>query len=257
MSVLSFSLALLRRGPPWLQRTVGGAVMRAFGDPLDTLRDLTADAVDARFPRATRPDALPPIGRDRKIVRGLNEPASTYAARLRRWWTDHQTRGNPHAMLRQLEAFFATDPVQIEIVYNSGTRYTLAKPVAPATRGVISRDAISWGGNGIPAKWAEAWAFIRYDLNAEFPLITTELAQGVVTICDDWNAAHMLRIHPMVVAENACELWDYPAGEIWDDGSGELWDPLHCYQLDGYVGPTFVTVGGLYLTVGGKYVTVN
>jgi hypothetical protein len=255
---VSFAEALIRRCPPWLQRAAGRALMGGLGDPLDVVRDKTAEAVDARFPRAIRPDALPYIGRDRVIRRGLNEPAETYATRLKRWLTDHKTRGNAYALMRQLEAYFATDPVRLELVYNSGTRYTLDPTTLDADGlGAITRDSIVWGGNGIPAKWAEQWLFIRYDLNPSMPVITQAMAESVNTICDEWSAAHMLRTHAMVVAEGACEVWDYPPGLLWDDGSGDTWDAPDCFMFDSFDGPSLVTWGGDYVTFGGDHVVVN
>ena len=256
---VSFAQTLIARCPPWLQRTAGRRLMGGLGDPLDVMRDTSAEAVDARFPRAIRPDALPYIGRDRKIVRGYNEPADTYAVRLRRWWQDHRTRGNAYSMLRQLEAYFASNPVQLELVFNSGTRYTLDPTTLDASGlGTITRDAIVWGGNSIPAKWAEQWLFVRYDLAPALPPITGDMANSVNAICDDWSAGHMLRTHAMVVVDGACELWDYPPGLIWDDGSGDTWDASSCFMFDDYEDPVFIVLDGAgeyLLTDGGDYVT--
>lgn len=255
-SPVSFALTLIRRCPPWLQRTLGLPFIGGLGDPIDVLRDKTAEAVDARFPRAIRPDALPYIGRDRKIVRGYNEPAETYAVRLKRWLLDHRTRGNAYSMLRQLEAYFATAPVQLELVFNSGTRYTLDPTTLDADGlGTITRDAITWGGNGIPGKWAEQWLFIRYDLVGTLPLVTGDLANSVKAICDDWSAAHMLRTHSMIVWPDACRLIGYPEWEI-GDGTVLGGSSGDCYMFDDFADPVFFLFedGDFLLTEAGDYV---
>ena len=246
---VDFAVALVRRCPPWLQRAIGGAFIRGLGDPLDTVRDLTAEAVDARFPRATRPDALPYIGRDRKIIRGLNEPAATYAVRLRRWLTDHKTRGGPYALLRQLEAYYASSPRQIELVYHSGTRYTLDPTTLDVDGlGTITRDAITWRTGSDPLKWSMAWVFIRYDAA---PAVTYDEAQSVIAIVNDWTAGHVIMACPHGVYPSGGMVWDYPPGVLWDDLSAVLWDDEQAVD--------FCLVEDVlgYLTADGDYVTAD
>lgn len=135
---------LLRSVPPWLQRTHGARLLGGIGDVMDAQVQRAFEAVTLRFPRASETTALPYIGRDRRIRRGPAEPASTYAVRLRSWWGDHQTRGGPHVLLRQLHAYLlGFAPGQIDLVYQSGTRF-----ICDETTGAITRSDITWGGDG-------------------------------------------------------------------------------------------------------------
>lgn len=135
---------LLRSVPPWLQRTHGARLLGGIGDVIDVLVQRALEAVTLRFPRASETTALPYIGRDRRIRRGPAEPASTYAVRLRSWWGDHQTRGGPHVLLRQLHAYLlGFAPGRIDLVYQSGTRF-----LCDEATGAITRSDITWGGDG-------------------------------------------------------------------------------------------------------------
>lgn len=196
---LRFESAILSVVPPWLRRTVGGKVMAAFGSVLDDLVDRNVASVRARFP-GEYDDALPYLGRDRVITRGPNEPASTYSARLLRWWDDHKTRGGPYAMLNQLAAYTSDSPYQIDLVYHSGTRRTLNAD------GTITRDSITWGADGT-ALWAQAWLFHR--LSADPGTLTAEQEEQYKSIPRDWNAAHVLPIH-VVLVWGYVRLWNYP-----------------------------------------------
>lgn len=134
---------LLRSVPPWLQRTHGARLLGGIGDVIDAQVQRAFEAVTIRFPRSSETTALPYIGRDRRIRRGPAEPASTYAVRLRSWWGDHQTRGGPHVLLRQLHAYLlGFAPGQIDLVYQSGTRFLCDET------GAITRSDITWGGDG-------------------------------------------------------------------------------------------------------------
>lgn len=241
--------------PPWLRRTRGGKLVRAFGIVLDALADRVTDGVVARFPSELQDDALPYIGRDRRIVRGLNEPAATYAARLRRWWTDHKTRGNPIAMLRQLEAYYATAPKQIDLVYETGTRYTLDPTTLDADGlGTITKDSIEWREGSDPAKWAQAWIFIRFP---SAPTVTYDEAQSVIAIVRDWSPGHVTRMRIWGIYPGG-GLWGYPEDEYWTDDVDTLFwgesDPIDFYDVEQ---PFYVTFGGAYVTFGGDRVTVT
>lgn len=139
-----FGSRILQVLPPWLQRTTGGRVMGALGDVLDVHTQRAFEALTLRFPRSTETTALPYLGRDRRIRRGPAEPASSYARRLLTWWADHKQRGGPHALLRQIHAYLLDyAPGQIDLVYQSGTRFPCDE-----TTSEITRSDITWGGDG-------------------------------------------------------------------------------------------------------------
>lgn len=230
---IRFEAALVRISPPWLRRNVGAKLLGAFGARIDDLVDRMVDGVKLRFPghdpTAIDPSALVLLGRERRILRGPNEPDATYAARLQTWWDAHRTRGGPYALMTQLYHFWrATLTPQIDLVYHSGQRYVLS------AAGAITRDAITWNADGT-AFWSQFWLFFDLPATLDFPLvddtgqpivddlgnqiiatISTGDADGVSAFVDElaavpreWSAAHVFRI-TIVLLYGVGRLWDYP-----------------------------------------------
>lgn len=152
----AFRNALLARLPPWWGRLFGAPVVRGLAAPLDVLAQDTADSVKLKFPTATLDaPALALIGKERRIVRGPDEAAGTYAARLRLWLDSHRTRGNAYALLGQLFAYWqATLNVPIEVVNANGGRASMD------IAGAITHDVVNWtGGGSLATFWAQSWVF--------------------------------------------------------------------------------------------------
>lgn len=224
----TYENTLLARVPPWLRRTVGAKIVRGMAAPLDALSALSREAIKARFPDATRTDALAAIGAERRIRRGPLEDATTYASRLASWLDDHRTRGGPYALARQLYLYWLTAlGANFEIVYYSGRRFS----VNGAT-GAVTRDDYSWSADG-SGSWSQFWIFFHVTELAT--TIVTDTGASIVTdggatilgdietggaLTDDeaeefrcvpreWNAAHVQRITIVLLYGNG-RLWDYP-----------------------------------------------
>lgn len=240
-----FESGLIRICPPWLRRRVGSALMRGLGLQIDVETDRNVDGLELRFPDGTQPDALAFIGRERRILRGPGEDSETFAVRLRGWWDAHRTRGNPHALLRQMRAYFlSSNPVDIEEIANSGTRHVINS----ATGAIVLDSVAGWTGDGLyPTKWARFFIFM--DLGATLflhvPLLTesgepltTEDGEGILVevaisafgdaerelICAvprEWSAAHIDKIYLGVVGLDGW-LWGFPVGTEWGD-PGLVW----------------------------------
>lgn len=239
--MISIAEALSRIVPPWLQRLRGKAFMRGLGDTLDVVQNRTAESIDARFPRATRPDALASIGRDRKILRGPNEPAETYAKRLVRWWQDHRTRGGPYALLRQSEAFWSSAPRRVDLVYASGTRFVLE------TDGTITRDSVP--SNADPLRWSRASVF--YYLTEDEVPVPYELYQSLMAIPREWTAAHVGEINVFGLA-GGCQAWGYPPNNEWGATPPEPWGcavKINDLYPSGPPPTDTLTLGGLPVTL--------
>jgi hypothetical protein len=103
----------------------------------------------ARFPTHAPPDALPLLGRDRKVVRGFSEPEATYRSRLVSAPTRHRTRGNAFALMAELRAYCGVD-MMIRTVDNRGTWYTRAADGTQST--VLAAGNFDWDGE--PTKWS-------------------------------------------------------------------------------------------------------
>lgn len=224
---LSFERTIKRLCPPWLQRTVGVALMGAIGAELDGLLDRVDEGVRLRFPDALadHAEALARIGRERRIRRGPGENATTYASRLLPWWDEHRVRGGPYALLRQLHAFFlARLNVRMDVVYHSGTRRWADEA------GTITRDAVTWDADGSD-DWSQFWLFFYVGesdtlVTLDGDTLVTLGGDGLVTlggaaglgsdeeeilsaIPREWSAAHILRI-TIVLLYGTARLWNYP-----------------------------------------------
>ncbi len=100
--------------------------------------------------------ALAAIGRDRRIVRGINEPAASYGERLTRAIDDHRTRGNPYAMLEQLQAYLQA-PCVVRTVDPQGNWFTID---ADGNRSCVLTTN-EWDWDGAPStEWSRFWVVI-------------------------------------------------------------------------------------------------
>ncbi len=143
--------------PSWLSTGDGELVAYSLNVLLDWARERVRLGLLARFPDYAPADALGAIGRDRKIIRGIDEPAASYAVRLKRWLDDHLVRGNPWALLEQLRAY-CNAPVMVRIVDRRGNWHSIA---ADGTRSRSMRTA-NWLWDTAPAspRWARFWVII-------------------------------------------------------------------------------------------------
>jgi hypothetical protein len=201
--MLTFRDSLRKKCPPWLQGGWAEKVLYAIGVMIDALVDSANAAVRIRFPGLYSDESLPLIGRERRIRRGRNEPASTYSVRLMRWLDDHATRGGPYALLEQLHAYYADDPFPIRLVYRSGRCFDMD------VDGEITMSDVVWSPDEEPECWARWW--LIYQWPTSFPAARkygdgTQYGQGRVygsgllsgevadlrVIPRDWNTAHAL-----------------------------------------------------------------
>jgi hypothetical protein len=233
-TALTFQSLILQISPWWLRSGLGGKLLSAIGVTVDGMSDAALAGIRIRFPDTTQPDALALLGRDRKILRGSAETDAVYATRLQPWLDDHRTRGNPYAMLSQIHAYFASAPFLIELIYQSGRRYSMA------TDGTVTRDDVNFGDNNV-AKWAR-WTLIYHwpvaintfgkwgahgtttwgsqgnlwgvdpaDLNAT-------QSRDLTLVPTAWNAAHAQGV--IVLLGPGARVWGYPTRE-WNTGNGK------------------------------------
>ncbi len=153
--------------PPWLADGVGGKILDSVCDELDEIHSRVRQGIKARFPGVGTPTALPYIGRDRKIERGLVEDDDTYAARLPGAFDEHATRGNPHTLLRQLRAFLAGTAVpKIRVVNDRAVWHEIDCTTGVVTRTIAVTSNWKWDAyaKGVaPAgtqRWWRAWVII-------------------------------------------------------------------------------------------------
>lgn len=208
----TFRDRLRKLSPPWLQHGWAEKLLYSFGVQVDAFADALVAGVKMRFPNLYSPESLPLIGRERRIARGLLEDDATYGSRLTRWLDDHRRRGGPYAMLAQLHAYWHPLDFEMQLIYRSGRRYTMAPD------GTVVRDDIVFTPDTLPAKWARWWLFMFTDVYT--PPLTPQQTADIALIPTEWNAAHCFGT--IVLMPSTAELWDYPHGFVWDDTG--VWD---------------------------------
>lgn len=180
----TFRDQLLARVPWWLRNGNAGKVLWTIGVHIDALVDAAAVAVKHRFPgNTTLVDALPIVGRDRKIRRGVYETTATYQSRLVRWLDYHHYRGSPGELLRKVQEHFA--PLHKELTLRSylGRQYVLK---VDGTLVGPTQYAGVWPPDGDAARWARLWLYVDYGtvyMTDEFgDLILDEFGDPIIEV---------------------------------------------------------------------------
>ncbi len=158
----SFSRIRQFLAPRWLTEGEGGLV----GYSLDLVKDGYLQRVLlgllARFPQngpdgeTAPPDALAAIGRDRRVVRGLNESDVSYAIRLIAWLDDRKTAGNPFTLMQKLSEYTGAGCV-FKTVDNRGNWYVRE---ADGTR-ILHLKQANWDWDGYTEKWSRFWVIVH------------------------------------------------------------------------------------------------
>jgi hypothetical protein len=142
--------------PAWLSTGEGEFVGYSLGLLCDAFAERVRLGLLARFPQFAPPDALSYLGRDRRIVRGINEPDDAYAARLVRYLDDHRVQGNPYALMDQL-ASYCQAAVRIRTVDRSGNWFTRDRDGSRSA--LINQANWDWDG-GAASSWSRFWVII-------------------------------------------------------------------------------------------------
>ena len=153
-------------GPRWLTDDNGEGTL--VGYALDLVKDAFARraylGLLAGFPQngpngETAPtDALDEMGRDRRVIRGIDETDETYAGRLRTWLTDRRTAGNPYTLMRVLHAYTGTaHGVSFRTVDNRGNWYS--RSAAGVETSSLNTGNWNWDAEA-STSWARFWVII-------------------------------------------------------------------------------------------------
>src|SRR5665213_884365 len=149
-------------GPSWLT-TEGDSLL--VGYSLDLVKDAFIERVRlgllARFPQQDKSgtpapdDAVAAMGRDRRVVRGLNETTQSYVGRLLTWLDDWKTAGNAFTLMKRLSEYLGPGS-SFRTVDNSGNWYSRA---ADGTQSLLINQA-NWDWDSNAAKWSRFWVVI-------------------------------------------------------------------------------------------------
>jgi hypothetical protein len=191
----------------------------------------------ARFPTHAPSDALPLMSRDRKIVRGFSESETTFRARLIAAPTDHRTRGNPWALMKQIRAYLGTD-LMVRTVDNRGNWYTIE---ADGTQSTPELDAGNFDWDGDAAKWSRFWVILYPPSTlwtrlqwGDVPLpwgnasytwgstATPEQVRSIRNIVKDWKPAGTRCVNVIIAFDAASFDPTDPPGAPLPDGTWDL-----------------------------------
>lgn len=157
--------------PRHFTRGEGELVLSSLAELKEGWAERAYQGLNARFPSTLLPSALSSIGRDRKIVRGINEPDEAYAERQRRWLDDHRVRGNMFALMDQLRAYCQAD-VRIRTVDASGNWCTRERDGARSW--LIKQLNWDWDGKPRNPYFSRFWVII-YPTSAGEPWAPNEV----------------------------------------------------------------------------------
>jgi len=162
---LTFRALRTKIAPRWLTAGDGGKL----GFALDVMKDALMERVRlghlARFPQQDATgtpgpaDALDALGRDRGVIRGIDETDRSYAYRLTQWLVDARTRGTAFSLMKRLHAYVDFDGsrgVSFRVVDNRGNWFSRSSTGVETS----SLNTGNWNWDGNTAKWARFWVVI-------------------------------------------------------------------------------------------------
>ena len=158
MNNVSFRESLRALVPPWLSDRNPAAPSRGFrylysmAAVLDSMMEIAVEGMRAKYPSQGTVTALPYIGRDRRIIRGLGESNDAYAQRLIRWLDSWRIAGSARSVLEQLAPSFAPGIAPtMRIVNNWGVWYTLSGGA------LTIEHRGNWNWDNRPDLWGRCW----------------------------------------------------------------------------------------------------
>lgn len=132
-------------------------VLWSIATMYDALSQRVWEGVQARFPGLGPEDAIPVIGRDRRIIRGPNEPIATHVLRQIRWLDDHRQRGNAWSLLEQIRGYLSPHAVRVRTVDEHGNWYTIDRN---GSRSRFKASSWNWDGSAIADARSRYWVII-------------------------------------------------------------------------------------------------
>lgn len=108
--------------PAWLIQKNNGKILWTVGILGDVSIQWLVDGMQQRLPLYAEEAALPFLSRDRGIRRGAAEDVGGLRQRLVRWLPSHRRKGNPFAILEQVQAYFSPGAPLVRIVEHAPAR---------------------------------------------------------------------------------------------------------------------------------------
>lgn len=145
--------------PPWHLGPVAKKLRSAIMYALDGQVVIATEGVKARMPELAPEDALPIIGRDRRIVRGFLEGSASYRARLIRWLDDWRKAGSPYAIMGQVRGYTVPSTPRTRIVQTNGTVANWYTIETDGSTEWHRANVTNWDWDG-GTDWSRFWVII-------------------------------------------------------------------------------------------------
>lgn len=213
--------------PPWLLGPLGARFLQAKGEQLDWLADRMSQAVKARFPLVCPSDALPRIGEERGLPRGVAEPEAQYRARLQAAWDAWLWAGTPYGLLR---AFQLAGYPSVLLQCQSGKQYTLSGSSGTVAELQVSAMATPVHLGGSPS---ELWSDISVLIAKPWPAWwgSTAPADGsadqktAAALVAKWKGAWNRDVKLAVVSGPVWGVSILWGSFTWGSGTSTVWTP--------------------------------
>jgi len=111
-----FRSSVKKWAPPWLTGKWGYRTLYTGGLMVDAIAEWLRIGIIQRMPKSCGSEAVPHIGRDRRITRGRAETEAQYRERLRLALPTWQLAGNAPTLLKQLYAYLTPTAYRIRYV---------------------------------------------------------------------------------------------------------------------------------------------
>lgn len=152
-----FRFAFKKLMPSWLTEGEGELIGYSSRIVMDADAQRAKEGAKARFPEHAPDDALKYIARDRKIVRGIDESAAAYAARVITWLDDHRVRGTPFKLCAMLAAY-CNAAVRVRTVDQRGNWFTRDRDGTESF--TLDTGNWNWDTTYTDAAWGRFWVII-------------------------------------------------------------------------------------------------
>ncbi len=219
--------------PIWMTRAVGAKFLVSMIMLADAGAKALLEALYARFPGVGTPTALPYIGRDRGMIRGMSDTDLTFGARLIQWLDRWRIAGSQLAICIAVQEYCSGSP-KVKVVNRTGRMTTLNSD------GSSSFADVTWNWDSLshPQRagfWSEIWIIvytppwaISGPLNTNTPAdcgigqlcprVDVDALRGLFTT---WKSAHTF-IRGVLWAYDAT-LFDPSSPSTMPDGTWGSW----------------------------------
>lgn len=227
--------------PPWMRPRVAAGLLwgwkyiYSFLVMCDILVQFVIEGVRVKWPGYCPSEALPIIGRDRRMVRGLVEDDDSYATRLIGWLQAWLNAGSAYAILGQLRGYLAQLGT-LRLVTANGTWWTIE---ADGTRSrVVTLPAKNWDWDGKSNLWARFWIVLYAsdygwteegtwgdgtvwgdDGHGIGSTVPWRVVQDVRGIISEWKSAHSVCVNVILSFDDTAFDPSGPPGPPLPDGT--------------------------------------